>query len=216
MDSTAKLEVTPPFRVLVVCTMNICRSPAIAELLGSELHQRGLGEDVVVITSGGTKAVEGAPACDISLALVGSAEHHRHRARRVTVDDIAEADLVLTASSDHAGDLVRMLPKSQTYVHPLRRAAPLATFAATEEAPPEDLGVPERLRWLVAEMDASRGLAPRPAQHQGFSGWTDMNIDDIPDPHVLGYQIHPASAALIRESVTELAGAMLTVATAGS
>lgn len=80
----------------------------------------------------------------------------------------------------------------------------------------------ERWRWVVGELDAARGLAARPsdegesaeppggrwgrrwrrgAQQPGAGAWT---ADDIPDPHVLGRELHEAADSQITEAVGSL------------
>ena len=54
----------PPFRILTVCTGNICRSPVAERLL-----QAGLG-DAVAVSSAGVRAVVGDPIHPGMVALL--------------------------------------------------------------------------------------------------------------------------------------------------
>ena len=63
-----------------------------------------------------------------------------------------------------------------------------------------------RLRWLVVQMDAARGLAPAPTATK-----LPYGVEDIPDPHVLGFNLHEMSADMIKDAVAELSIAACTV-----
>jgi len=88
-------------RLLFVCTGNTCRSPmaeAIARRLGAE---RGLTD--LVVGSAGTSAWEGAPASDGALlvALEHGLDLNGHRARVLSREIVAQADLILVMSAHH-------------------------------------------------------------------------------------------------------------------
>jgi protein-tyrosine-phosphatase len=104
-------------KVLIVCTGNTCRSPLAAALLTHILARREARD--VLVSSAGTGAWQGAPASE-GAYLVGL-EHgldlSAHRARQLTGQLVADADLILTMSRSHrqraidmgAGDRVHVL-----------------------------------------------------------------------------------------------------------
>lgn len=107
----------PPARLLVVCTGNVCRSPAAVAVL-----RRAFPD--AVVTSAGTRALVGAPA-DERIARV--AEAHGlflwgHHAAQLTREMVAEADLVLTAAREHRSAAVALEPGA------LRRAFTLLSL----------------------------------------------------------------------------------------
>jgi len=88
-------------RLLFVCTGNICRSPMAAAIARHLLDARGRGD--VAVGSAGTAAWDGAPASEGAylVALEHGLDLSGHRARQVTSDLVADADLVLGMSAHH-------------------------------------------------------------------------------------------------------------------
>lgn len=88
-------------RVLFVCTGNTCRSPMAEAIARRMAGERGLRD--LEFGSAGTSAWDGAPASDGAL-LVGMERGlglDAHRARVLTRDLVAGADLVLVMSPHH-------------------------------------------------------------------------------------------------------------------
>lgn len=177
-------NVRDAFTILVICSANICRSPLAQVLLQEWADRDGLGHDVV-IGSAGTDAFPGDPMCG------HAADHARvnpfaHATRELEPAMLIDADLILAAERSQRGHVARMLPSSRPRLFTLRQAGMLGTtLAATfedgrtpEGAPPLPVDSVERLRWLVRELDAGRGLlagSPEP----------DADIADLhgPGPH---------------------------------
>lgn len=111
--------------ILIVCAANVCRSP-LAELA----LRRGLGEGAAFsVRSAGVRAHDGDPICaDVAARHTDEgwqAQSRAHRAQEVTPEMLAEADLVLTASRDVRGELVRAAPEHRDRMFTLREAAHL-------------------------------------------------------------------------------------------
>jgi len=88
----------PKRRIVVVCFGNVCRSPVAAALL-----QARLGDEWDV-ASVGTNAVDGKPATDLmwTAAIEHGVDLSTHRARRLTVDDVRDAELIVAMSKRQA------------------------------------------------------------------------------------------------------------------
>ena len=88
-------------KLLLVCTGNICRSPMAEAIARRLLAARGR-EDVTV-ASAGTAAQDGAPASEGAylIALEHGLDLSAHRARQITTDMVAAADLVLGMRLHH-------------------------------------------------------------------------------------------------------------------
>jgi protein-tyrosine phosphatase len=160
-----------PFRVLVVCAGNLCRSPAAELLLGGALAPYG-----VLVRSAGVIAPEGAavhPWTASALATLG-VDASSHRALRLVPAHLEGADLVLALTRGLRADTVRLLPSSVGWAWTLREFVRHATVAhATLQSegrlpPPGNV----RLRLLRDTARTLRGSLPRvpPAE------------DDVADP----------------------------------
>lgn len=221
-------------RVVTVCTMNICRSPAMEAVLGRTFI--GTPELTIHVSSAGTDAEPGIARCGLSQALIG-VDEPTGRAQLLSADVIADADLIFTADSGHRRQIALRNPTALSRTFTLTEAARLASwvvgpdgtlrFARAEAAgrsrpsEPNDLRVPTealpadswgRMRWLIAEMNSARGLIPRATNHFGYLRVDAIGPDDIPDPHVLGYGLHQQTNAVIVAAVAAWVDAAASVA----
>lgn len=173
----------PAFRILTVCTGNICRSPVAERLL-----QAGLG-DAVAVGSGGVRAMVGDPIHPEMVALLeqSGVPADGFVARQVAPADVRGADLVLALTRAHRSQLVQLAPAA------LRRSFTLLEFArivASPDLPAVPAGpVGVRLRALVPLAARHRAPAPLP------------DADDVPDPYGRGSADYEQAYALIRDAV---------------
>jgi protein-tyrosine-phosphatase len=124
--------------ILVVCTGNVCRSPSAEGLLRRELATR-FGTDAPAVASAGTMGWEGSPATEESVLATHElgVEIGAHRARMLTPDLIAEADLILTMAREHTARVVRAEPTAAARTFTLKELATLLEAAAPEGDPAE-------------------------------------------------------------------------------
>jgi protein-tyrosine phosphatase len=169
--------------VLLVCTANICRSPAAERLLAARVGPQ------IEFFSRGVRAVPGAGMCDVSTAFVAAngADPGWHTSRQLELADIKASTLILTASQRHRTAVIEMRPSAQVRTFTLAQAARIARWRTSggRAAMPLEVsrgGLPERLLWLLEEMDAGRGTAPRPVSE---------TADDLLDPHLDRGAKHP-------------------------
>ncbi len=150
------------FRIFCVCTGNICRSPVAERLLAVRL---GPG---VVVSSGGTYGVLGAPISPPMARLLGEAEiaSADFSARRVTPEELRAADLVLTMTKEQRRDVVDLAPAVVRRAFTLREFARLLDGLEPDELPGGTSA--ERLR--VAVRSAATRRSPSAA-------------DEIDDPY---------------------------------
>ncbi|MGA9343512.1 MAG: hypothetical protein WBV37_00295 [Nocardioidaceae bacterium] len=171
------------FRILTVCTANICRSPLMERLLAASLASHP-GPQEFVVESAGVRGWEGA-AMDASAAaqlrrLGGDADGFKGR----TLQDeyVAGADLVLTATTLHRVAVLREVPQA------LRRTFTLLEFAHLVEAVPAVRAQWGRPADLVAAASAARGSAT-------------LTEYDVEDPYGRDEVVHQRVADVIRHAV---------------
>jgi len=138
----------------MVCTGNICRSPAMHYLAAREWAE------AAEVTSAGIAAETGmdatpqmrraAAAYDLTLP--------RHRPTQLTADMVAGADLVLVATENHARWIQQGVGNWPVHVFGLKQAAELAQRA---DAPAGASGA-ERLRVAAAVLRAEQEREPAP------------------------------------------------------
>lgn len=96
--------------LLFVCTGNTCRSP-MAEIQAKQQAEAaglaGLG-----VTSAGTAAQDGSAASDLALRVAANQglDLSDHRARVLSPERIASADLVIVMTRLHAGVVAQLAP----------------------------------------------------------------------------------------------------------
>ena len=168
------------FRVLHVCTGNICRSPMAEHLMRAGLRTR-LGDDAdrFVVESAGTWGHTGSPMESYALSTLASydVDGSDFSARELVAEHVVAADLVLGATREHRAAAVVLHPRAAARTFTLREFARLAGAVDPAVLPSGD--PVERAQALVKAAAANRGLVPPDHPRD----------DDLDDP----YQA-PASA----------------------
>lgn len=176
------------FRVLVVCTGNICRSPMAEHLLRAGLAARGVRD--VEVASAGTHGLVGEPVQRHAAAALAERglDPSAFRARRLDADLVAEADLVLGAGREHRAAAVTLVPRAAARAFTLRELDRLLAGVDPTGLPAEPAA---RARALVAAAARQRGLAhpDRPED------------DDVADPYGGPARGYPPTARLIEASL---------------
>lgn len=107
---------TSPYRIIAVCTGNICRSPMAELILAEAFAAAGLA-DAVVVDSAGTTAYEAGRPIDTRAARKLTAHNltsDRHVAREWRPEWYTERNLILALDVDHYGWLRASAPDSET------------------------------------------------------------------------------------------------------
>lgn len=100
------------FRILVVCTGNICRSPMGEGILRALLAERGLGARAEV-RSAGTWATKGAAASrnGVRTAAKRGIDLEGHRSSPLSHSLLHDADLILTMEPLHLEEILSQAPE---------------------------------------------------------------------------------------------------------
>lgn len=131
-----------PYRVMTVCTGNICRSPMAEVVLRQRLADAGLGDVVEVDSTGVSDEEHGNPVDPRARAVLrqhGYPTGEGHRARQVRAWELAERDLVLPMTAAHARALRRLVDGDPALTDRIRM---LRTF---DPAAPAEPGQPEHV-----------------------------------------------------------------------
>lgn len=172
------MSASAPFRVCVVCSGNICRSPIGEQVLRAAIADAGLA-DRVVVSSAGTgpwHVGQGAHRGTVRV-LADAGLPTDHVARQIARRDLDELDLVLAADHGHVREL-RRLTAHPDRIHLLRSFDPDAddhevpdpyygpdagfdeVLAMTRAAAP---GVVAEIRRRLSEQGAANESDRRPA-----------------------------------------------------
>jgi len=187
------------FTLLVVCTGNICRSPAIERLFRSAFTG-GSGIDV---HSAGTGALVGEPIQPPMARLLDrhGVDAGGFAARALAEPMVTGADLVLTATRAHRADVVEQVPAA------VRRTFTVREFARlSAEVDP-------------AELDAAAGPEARPAERLAAlvplasrrRVQVPAELDDIVDPYRRSDDVYQESFDQLMDAVRTIAQLVLGV-----
>lgn len=153
----------PTYRVCVICSGNICRSPMGEVILASMLRSAGLG-DQVFADSAGTGGWHQGDAADPR--TVRALKDHgydgtAHRAREFRPEWFSHRDLIVVADLGHRRDLRRWAPDADASakVRLLREFDPSAVDAGTLEVDDPYFGYADDFeRCLTVVERACRGV----------------------------------------------------------
>lgn len=180
------------FRVLAVCSGNVCRSPLVELVLARQLA----GRRDFSVASAGTIA---RPGMRMTVEMINVAEGYGiaratsagHSATRLDETAVERADLVLGLTREHRAAALRLFPAAVKRVFTLTEFARLAASIIESSA---SLTAAE----LVAEAASRRGLeAP-----------SNPEIDDVDDPIGLPQSVYDRVGAQIAASLEIIAPAL--------
>ena len=157
-----------PFRILTVCTGNICRSPMAERLLQAGFDDMAPGE--FTVTSAGTGALVGSGIEPHVAGFVNvfGGDSTNFVSRQLSTDILAGQDLVLALSRAHRSKIVELAPGLLRRTFTLRELARLLPNIDGQA----DVGASER--WTAA---LGRALRLRTANPGG------PEEDDVVDPY---------------------------------
>lgn len=207
--------VTLKIRILLVCTANICRSPAAEALFRSAWSRDQLSKWLPVeFDSVGVKAISGSDRCEASASFVGEA--YTGSSKELGEVDLSSQDLILTMDRTQRGYVVSANPGARSRIFTMIEVVQLLDFitgpdlaldAASgreipetsdyefDQVPPLPTDSLDRWTWLLSELDAWRGQIPVGSNPDPAS------LLDIPDPHDHQEDLHPEFLSAVSTSV---------------
>lgn len=108
------------FNVLFVCTGNTCRS-SMAEILFKDMLKREKLDDKIRVKSSGISVYTSMPASDNAIQAVRELgmDLTGHRSRRLDIDMLREADLILAMTGVHKARILDIIPAAKDKVFTL-------------------------------------------------------------------------------------------------
>jgi protein-tyrosine phosphatase len=184
---------TAVFRILAVCTANICRSPMVEYLLRSSLAASADHRPTAIrfeVSSAGVRGWDGSPmdppAAEELRRLGGDPSRFVARSFGAALGE--RADLILTATTDHRSVVLQEVPQA------LRRTFTLLEFARLVSAVSGGTAGEGPTR-LVGEAAANRGAA-------------HLETYDLGDPYGQPLAVHRRTADVVARATGEISGAL--------
>ncbi|PRX55970.1 protein-tyrosine phosphatase [Nonomuraea fuscirosea] len=158
--------VSSEFRILLVCTANICRS-AMAEVIArAMLHSASLP---VATSSAGVRALVGHPMAPHAVAALDrlGLDGRAHRARLLEPALVSSADLLLTMENAHRATAVGLDAAAARRTFTLPEFAALAAGASQRRYRSDTT---ERARAIVESAAERRDARPAPEVYDPYGG----------------------------------------------
>lgn len=187
------------FRILTVCTGNICRSPLAKQLLESAFQ----GVEHIEIDSAGTQAMVDHPMPEHSLRIAREskvADSELHRAKQLLEAHLDAADLILAMDRGHRRKIVQLSPRATRKVFTVREFKRLI-----------DVTTDEHLRAEILASDGTPAGKLRAAVDAARLGRSDLipldnpDDDDVVDPYGQDKAVYDASAQQLIPVVADVA-----------
>ncbi len=201
------------FRILIVSTGDICRSPLAVQLFLARLPAAFAHHDTTAIevSSAGTVAIDGhtmEPAAANEATRLGVVDAPEHRARRLQPEHIESADLVIAMTREHRAAVVKAVPRARRRTFTLIELTRTLEAVAGGGAPvrPDAIGdgsLTEFLRSAIDAAEACRIKPPRKGREL-----------DIEDPYRRKAAVYRRSADAVAQQVDRMLAAMQSLADA--
>lgn len=181
------------FRILTVCTGNICRSPLAAQLLQAKLSM-----DTFEVHSAGISALEGAPMPEPAqkiAARLDLSSHQHHRGMQLYAEDVASADVVFALAREHRRGAVELHPPAVRYAYTLTEFAHIASNTPDDDLAEMVQTADTAERGALDAVSQLRGVVPPLESSEGL---------DIVDPYRRSVEVYERSSSDIAAAVNSI------------
>lgn len=111
-------------QIVIVCTGNTCRSPMAEVLLNNKIKEQRLDKQIIVSSAGVAVWSEGcASAGALEAMKLRGLDAKSHRSRRLLLENVVKADLLLTMTENHKAAVLDLMPEAQDKVYTLAEFA---------------------------------------------------------------------------------------------
>jgi protein-tyrosine phosphatase len=178
-----------PFRILTVCTGNICRSPMAERLLQSDLDKAFPGQ--FLVESAGTGALVGSPVDARVADFIRQAgcDADNFVSRQLTPEILKRQDLVLALTREHRSRVVEMSPSMLRKTFTVREFARLLPVIQLDDS----LRGPNR--WAAVLPKALRARSAQPGE---------VEDDDVVDPYRRDSEIYERMRSDLTPAISEI------------
>ena len=188
---------TEQFKILTVCTGNVCRSPQ-AEILLKD----ALPAEEIYVASAGTQALVGSHMPAMAQEAVGNANSEQHVGRQLTLEMIEGSDLILGMAREHRRAVVELSPRARKRTFTLRELAMLIEVTPAhyiDEAIASSPDVREKMTSALGAVRLSKNMLP--------TSFADEHLDVV-DPFGATRDVYETSYHQVAEA-TELVANLL-------
>lgn len=186
-----------PFRILVVCTGNVCRSPLVERLLQQGLDK--VSSSTFEVRSAGTQALVGHSMTPqiTGLARVLGADHVDFVSRQLSGELLTGQNLVLALTRQHRSRILEIAPRLLKRTFTLREFGRMVRFTAQTEDLDHKGAANAYTRWeeLLPLAASSR--------HEVMGTSSD---DDVVDPYRKDDAVHQRMVEQIFPAVQSIIG----------
>ena len=179
------------FKILLVCTANICRSAMAIQMLDHKISKNNVSLD-----SAGTHALNRSdmPPQAKQILDENGISQTTHISKQLTSEILEQANLVLTATAEHKSEVVRTLVKANRFTYSILEFADLINFVNNPGDSDFQIGNPPKtLEEKLQVVSSARGYI------------NTARDRDVPDPYAKNLSDYRLVGDLLNQATDTIA-----------